>query len=455
MTNKVKQVIGISNKLAMTQQIQLAIKLLQLNTADLQKEIDEKILSNPFLENESSFEHNDISLQSFNFPNQGISNYDKEKDDFLDQAPAKSPSLNEYLLWQIKMVDLSQVDNLIAYTIIDYINESGFLTIAIDELFLELNKNADISFQEIFAVLHKIQHLDPVGVGATSLSDCLLIQLDYSYKKKSGYKEARKIIDSLGKGINPDLSCFREFNQKIEEIKKINVSVAKIITSLNPKPGNVISADIQHAHITPDVIVKKKDGVWITELNPEINPRIRINKSYENLISSVKTEKDRQYIRDNIQDARFFVKALKNRNITILNVAKNIIHKQMDFLTNGEMALKPLILKDIATQISMHESTVSRATNNKYIQTPRGVFELRYFFSSEIETSFGEKLSSTSIKQMIKKLIEEEDTRSPLSDAQISENFVKNGIKIARRTITKYRESLNIPSSNERRIKVK
>ena len=455
MKNKVRQVIGVSNKLAMTQQIQLVIKLLQLNTVDLQREIDEKILNNPFLENESSFDYQDLPQQSFSVVNNKSDTQNKDFDDFIEQAPSKSQTLHEYLLWQMKMANLNEIDELIAYTIIDYINDSGFLTITIDELFLLLNKSGDISFQEIFAVLHKIQNSDPIGVGATSLSDCLLIQLEHFYKQDQGYLKAKDIIDSLGKSINPDLACFKEFNQKIEEIKNKDEVIARIITSLNPKPGNIISADIQHEHITPDVIVTKKEGTWVTELNPEINPKIKINKSYDNLISEVRSDKDRQYIKENIQDAKFFIKALKNRNITILNVAKKIMVKQQDFLLHGEMALKPLVLREIAAQIDMHESTISRATNNKYIQTPRGVFELKYFFSSEIETKFGEKISSKSIKEMIKKLIQNEDTRSPLSDAQISENFIQNGIKIARRTITKYRESLGISSSNERRIKMK
>ncbi len=195
------------------------------------------------------------------------------------------------------------------------------------------------------------------------------------------------------------------------------------------------------------------NGQWSTELNPEINPKIRINKMYEGLLTNIKNEKDIAYIKTNLQDAKFFLKALSNRNLTIHRVAKVIMRKQEDFLIHGEIALKPLVLRDIASVLDVHESTISRSTSNKYIQTPRGVYELKYFFTSEIKTDYGKKLSSVTIKEMIKKLINDEDARFPMSDSQISKNFNENGIKVARRTITKYRESMGISSSTDRRIK--
>ena len=454
MSVKVKQSINLSNKVAMTQQIQLAIKLLQLNTQDLQKEIDEKLLNNPFLENESVYSYQDLPQQNLSVvhkSNDFLSS--SANDDYIEQTAAKNQTLREYLLWQIKMSKLNKIDQLIAYTIIECIDDSGFLAISLDEIFVQLNKNEDINYQEIFAVLHKIQHLDPIGVGARSLCDCLLIQLEHYHKDNKKYYKARNIVQKLGNNLETKLSNYKTFSNEIQKIKDEDKDVADIIISLNPKPGNIISSEIFQEHITPDVITTKKDGSWVVELNPEINPKIKINKMYEGLLSNVKNKKDLEYIKSNLQDAKFFLKALNNRNLTIHRVAKVIMKKQEDFLTHGEIALKPLVLRDISSILNLHESTISRSTSNKYIQTPRGVYELKYFFSSEIRTDYGKKLSSITIKEMIKKLINNEDARSPLSDSQISKSFSDNGIKVARRTITKYRESMSIPSSTDRRLK--
>ena len=454
MNVKVKQSVNLANKVAMTQQIQLAIRLLQLNTHDLQKEIDEKLLNNPFLENETVLNYQYFPQQNLSVVNKK-SDYvsSTENNDFIEQTPAKSQTLREYLVWQIKMSTLNEIDKLIAYTIIECIDDSGFLTVSLDEIFVQLNKNEDIDYQEIFAVLHKIQHLDPIGVGARSLCDCLLIQLEHYYKNNKRYDKAKSIIQKLDDNLKTKLTNFKIFSDAIQKIKDEDKDIANLIISLNPRPGNIISSDIPQEHITPDVIVYKKDGIWATELNPEINPKIRINKMYEGLLSDVKNKKDTEYIKTNLQDAKFFLKALNNRNLTIHKVAQVIMQKQEDFLIHGEIALKPLVLKNISSVLNLHESTISRSTTNKYIQTPRGVYELKYFFSSEIQTDYGKKLSSITIKEMIKKLIKDEDTRSPMSDSQISKSFSENGIKVARRTITKYRESMGISSSTDRRIK--
>ena len=454
MSVKIKQSINLSNKVVMTQQIQVAIKLLQLNTLDLRKEIDEKLLNNPFLENESVYDYQDLPQQNLSVvhkSNDFLSG--SANDDYIEQTAAKNQTLREYLLWQIKMSTLNKIDQLIAYTIIECIDDSGFLTVSLDEIFVQLNKNEDINYQEIFAVLHKIQHLDPIGVGASSLCDCLLIQLEHYHKDNKKYNKAKNIVQKLENNLETKLSNFKTFSNEIQKIKDDDKDVADIIISLNPKPGNIISSETFQEHITPDVITTKKDGAWVVEVNPEINPKIKINKMYEGLLSDVKNKKDLEYIKSNLQDAKFFLKALNNRNLTIHRVAKVIMKKQEDFLTHGEIALKPLVLRDISSILNLHESTISRSTSNKYIQTPRGVYELKYFFSSEIKTDYGKKLSSITIKEMIKKLINNEDARSPLSDSQISKSFSDNGIKVARRTITKYRESMSIPSSTDRRSK--
>ena len=452
MNIKIKQRLSVNNKLAMTQQIQLAIKLLQLNSIDLQKEIDEKILENPFLENENSSELVEVTSETPIMSSNNSHNINQNLDnDAYEQLSASHQSLHEYLMWQISLSSMSLDDQFIAYNIIDYINDEGFLTESIEDLFVLLKNSLEITFQEIFAVLHKIQHLDPIGIGATSLKDCLLIQLMHYHKDHKDYKEAKIIINKIeddAKASSTNLDLFiSEFEKKDEKY----TCAKELVKSLNPKPGNIISESLQQEHIIPDIIISKKDGKWLTELNPSINPKIRINKIYLDLMQNVSNKKDQEYVKSNLQDAKFFLKALQNRNITILKTAKIIFHKQINFLNQGDIAMKPLALKDIASEIDMHESTISRCTNNKYVQTPRGVYEMKHFFSSELNTDYGKMISSTAIKSMLEKIISNEDKKTPLSDSQIANNLSDNGIKVARRTVAKYRENLSIPPSKHRK----
>ena len=449
MSLKTKQNLSINNKLAMTQQIQLAIKLLQLNSIDLQKEIEDKILENPFLESENSSEHTEVSSDVPVMSTNYSITADQNPQDAYEQLPSSHQSLHEYLMWQINLSSMSEKDQFIAYNIIDYINDDGFLTESMEDLFILLKKDIETTFQEIFAVLHKIQHLDPIGVGATSLKDSLLIQLEHFHKKNKNFDIAKNMIEKLEDDIKPSMISYDSF---ISEFEK-NDEAKDIVKSLNPKPGNIISDSLHQEHITPDIIVVKKDAKWIVELNPSINPKIRINKAYKEIMESIKNKDDQEYVKTNLQNAKFFLKALNNRNLTILRTAKLVFQKQKDFLNQGEIAMKPLSLKDIAMEIKMHESTISRCTNNKYVQTPRGVYEMKYFFSSEISTNHGKMLSSTAIKSMISKIILNEDKKQPLSDQDISKSFNDNGIKVARRTVAKYRENLSIPTSKYRKIK--
>ena len=449
MSFKTKQSLSVSNKLVMTQQIQLAIKLLQLNSIDLQKEIEDKILENPFLENENSSAYTEVSSELPVISSNHVMHGDEIGQDAYEQLSESRQSLHEYLMWQINLSSMSEQDQFIAYNIIDYINDDGFLTESPEDLFILLKKNIETSFQEIFAVLHKIQHLDPIGVGATSLKDCLLIQLNHYHKTHKYFTSAKNMINKLEDDIKPSMISFDSFVSAFEK----NDEAKEIVKSLNPKPGNIISDSLHQEHIMPDIIVVKRDAGWVIELNPSINPKIRINKAYKELMESITNKADQEYIKTNLQDAKFFLKALSNRNLTILKTAKVIFQKQADFLTQGEIAMKPLSLKDIAIEIDMHESTISRCTNNKYVQTPRGSYEMKYFFSSEVSTDHGKMISSTAIKSMISSIILNEDKKQPLSDSDISKSFNDNGIKIARRTIAKYRETLSIPTSKYRKLK--
>ena len=452
MNTKGKQSLSLNNKLTMTLQIQLAIKLLQLNSLDLQKEIDEKILENPFLENENSSESTEVTSEiPIISSNYSESNHDGIGYDAYEQLSNSHQSLREYLMWQIGLSPISENDQFIAYNIIDYINDDGFLTESVEDLYVLLKKNIEITFQEIFAVLHKIQYLDPIGIGATSLKNCLSIQLHHYHKDHAHYDLANIIINKLEDDINPSTISFDAFTSEFEKDDDRYIAATELVKSLNPRPGNIISRALQQEHITPDIIISKKNGKWLTELNPAINPKIRINKAYESLMKDISKKEDKEYVKTNLQSAKFFLKALQNRNLTILKVAKIIFQKQINFLNQGDIGMKPLGLKDIAMEVDMHESTISRCTNNKYAQTPRGVYEMKYFFSSEINTDYGKMISSTAIKSMLEKIISKEDKSSPLSDSEIADNFNKNGIRVARRTVAKYRETLAIPPSKNRK----
>ena len=452
MNIKGKQSLSLNNKLTMTLQVQLAIKLLQLNSLDLQKEIDEKILENPFLENENSSEltevTSEIPMMSSNYSQ---SNYDAMGYDAYEQLSSSHQSLREYLMWQIELSSINENDQFIAYNIIDYINDDGFLTESVEDLYVLLKKNIEITFQEIFAVLHKIQYLDPIGIGATSLKNCLSIQLKHYHQGHDYYDLAEIIINKLEDDINPSTISFDAFISEFEKDGDKYIAATELVKSLNPRPGNIISRSLEQEHITPDIIIIRKDGKWLAELNPSINTKVRINKAYKNLMKNMSKQEDKEYVKTNLQNAKFFIKALQNRNLTILKVAKIIFQKQVDFLNQGDIGMKPLGLKDIAAEVEMHESTISRCTNNKYVQTPRGVYEMKYFFSSEINTDYGKMISSTAIKSMLEKIISNENKVSPLSDSQIVDNFNKSGIRVARRTVAKYRDILAIPISRNRK----
>ena len=329
MNIKGKQNLSLNNKLTMTLQIQLAIKLLQLNSLDLQKEIDEKILENPFLENENSSESTEVTSEiPMMSSNYSESNYDGVGYDAYEQLSSSNQSLREYLMWQIGLSSINDNDQFIAYNIIDYINDDGFLTESIEDLYLLLKKNIEITFQEIFAVLHKIQYLDPIGIGATSLKNCLSIQLNHYHKDHDYYDLAEIIINKLEDDINPSTISFDAFTSEFEKDGDKYTAATELVKSLNPRPGNIISRSLQQEHITPDIIITRKDGKWLTELNPSINPKIRINKTYENLMKNISKQEDKEYVRTNLQNAKFFLKALQNRNLTILKVARIIFQKQ-------------------------------------------------------------------------------------------------------------------------------
>ena len=440
--SKLFQTVKISQTKVLSQQTRQAIKLLQLSTYELDKEIDELILENPMLEKNDDIETN---YDAGSTSNSALS----DPEDILKYYK-KNESLKESLNRQIEISSLSDDERLVASIIIDCVNDNGYLTEDLNDIFIQANRITEVTFQEIFYVLHTLQRLEPIGTCALDLCDSLTIQLDYFHKDSDYYHEAMRIIKSLSK---IDSSRELKFDQEISSIYKnesLKEKAFELVKKLNPKPGLIISKKLDSYQILPEVIIYKRDDKWITELTSNKSP-LKLNSEYVSIMRESKIKTDIDYLKKNYNEAKFIIKSIKNRNITILNVCNEIFKKQLDFLDNGDIGIKPMTLRDVSEALGIHESTVSRATSNKYVQTPRGVFEMKYFFTSELGTDTGQMVSSKAIMKMIKTFVDNEIKQKPLSDNQISELFKNKGISVARRTITKYREKLKIPSSNDRK----
>lgn len=506
--------LRVSQQLTMTPQLQQAIKLLQLSTLDLQAEIQEALDSNPLLEmyeespsdtnaeavnsqspeaapteqssgetTDSFAEPNDnthteslneqdnsnsAELESTNVDNiptdlpvdtqwddifqHGSANIGPapSDDDYnFDNRNTASESLQDHLLSQLNVNRFSNEDQLIALAIIDSINNRGRLTTSTEDILEGFDEALEIELDEVESVLTRIQHFDPIGVASRDLRECLLIQLNQlHFEDEPALTDAKCIITDY---IN--LLGNRDYAQILRKthLKEPQLQAAlKLIQTLSPCPGEDIQSS-NTEYVVPDVFVAKKKGRWTVELNPDIAPKIRINSSYASMVKRADSSTDNHFLRDNLQEARWFLKSLQSRNETLLKVATRIVEIQRGFLEYGEEAMKPLVLHDIAEAVEMHESTISRVTTQKYMHTPRGIFELKYFFSSHVSTDTGGECSSTAIRALIKKLVAAENTRKPLSDNKITQILAEQGINVARRTIAKYRESLAIPPSNERK----
>ena len=489
--------LKVGQQLTMTPQLQQAIRLLQLSTLDLQQEIQSALDSNPLLEigeddtpegepaqqntpaaapesttaersqteetKETSASSDDSWAERSEIPEDLP--VDSQWDDVYQSSgsaslgPAddsefsndfrqgSSDSLQDHLRWQLNLSRLSDIDQLIADAIVDAIDEKGRLTVSVEDL-VESFDNEDIETEEVQAVLRLIQNFDPPGVGGRDLQECLLIQLRQLPPETPWREEALLVVGQYMAQLgNRDYNqIMRRCRIKEDQLKEI----LKLIQSLNPTPGDAIGGS-ETEYVVPDVFVSKKEGRWLVELNPDIAPKIQINSHYAALARQSSNSNDNDYIRDNLQEARWFIKSLQSRNETLMKVASKIVEYQRGFLEYGEEAMKPLVLHDIAEAVGMHESTISRVTTQKYMHTPRGIFELKFFFSSHVSTDTGGECSSTAIRALIKKLVAAENPRKPLSDSKMTELLADQGIQVARRTIAKYRESLVIPPSNERK----
>jgi RNA polymerase sigma-54 factor len=376
---------------------------------------------------------------------------DTDNNDILNYH-LDSDNLREHLMKQLQASRFSESEKIIAIIIIDCVNDNGYLTEDLREVFIQANRSTEVTFQDIFYVLHTLQRFDPIGTCAINLCDSLSIQLDALHNESKHYDDAKKIIYHLSKMEIDENSKFNNVFSKLNNNNVYETQAIDLIKSLNPKPGLKISKKLDFYQIHPDVIIFKRKDKWIVE-STKNTPKLILNKDYISLMRDSKIKTDKEYLEKNYSLANFIINSIKNRNLTILNVCKEIFQKQSNFLDNGEIGLVPLTLKEIAIKLDIHESTVSRATNEKYVQTPRGVFELKYFFSSELATDTGKMISSKVIIKMIDELIENENKVRPLSDNEIAKYFNNQGISIARRTVTKYRERLNIENSTDRKIK--
>lgn len=467
--------LKLGQTLTLTPQLQQAIKLLQLSTLDLQQSIEETLEANPLLEREEETAADggpddagepgvDFSSDSQS-PDEGDDlPVDTRWEDLMpSSAPPTTPggseegvfaerdatpeSLHSHLMWQLNLTRFSDTDHAIALALIDAVDANGRLTQTPEEV-LDSLAFPDLELDEVMAVLHRLQHFEPTGVFAEDLRECLLLQLrqmpaEVPFRDIAGAIVSR-YLDQVATAVPRQLA--RRLRITEEEL----AGALQLIRSLDPMPGTSIG-ESNTEYIIPDVFVRRVNGQWRVELNPEIAPRLRINSEYADLIGKGCSERDNSFLKDNLQEAKWFMKSLQSRNETLLKVASKIVEHQRQFLDIGEEAMRPLILADIAQQIDMHESTVSRATTRKYMHTPRGVFELKYFFSSHVATAEGGEASSTAIRAQIRKLVQSEDIKKPLSDSKLCGLLKEQGIIVARRTVAKYREQLNIPPSNERK----
>ncbi len=483
--------LKVSQQLTMTPQLQQAIRLLQLSTLDLQQEIQAAIDSNPLLEvneddntpdRDNGDAGNDIEPTASASEQETVSVDETWNDGIPEDLPVDSrwddiyqptssvkqpsgdsgdqdfvarsssnESLQDHLRWQLNLSRMSDTDRLIAMAIIDSIEPDGRLTCTVDDILASLvdtsGSSEPIEEDEVVAVLHRVQQFDPPGVAARDLRECLLIQLRQLPPDTQWLKPTTDIVANF-----LDLLGSRDYNQLMRRARVSEdqlKEILKLIQTLNPSPGVMISPS-ETEYVVPDVFVSKREGAWVVELNPDIAPKLRINDHYASLGKQC-SGADSSYIRDNLQEARWFLKSLQSRNETLMKVASKIVEYQRGFLEYGDEAMKPLILHDIAEAVEMHESTISRVTTQKYMHTPRGIYELKYFFSSHVSTDAGGECSSTAIRALIKKLIAAENPRKPLSDSKITALLAEQGIQVARRTIAKYREAMVIPPSNERK----
>ncbi len=464
--------LRLGQQLTMTPQLQQAIRLLQLPALELQAHIRELLETNVMLEPleetegtgtfeavvtaaEQSKPAERAAESSVEVLEEGWGEHaagpadapwngddDERQQEYAD---ASGQSLQDHLLWQLELAHLQPRQLAIARAIVDAISEDGYLTEPLEEIARTLRPELECSSDEVASVLKRVQALDPAGIGARSVGECIELQLRQLDPTTPGFETALRIArDHLELLAERELSLLRrELRTTDEEL----ACALALVRSCHPRPGATVSAGSAE-YVVPDVFVRRTEHGWGVEVNPATLPRVRLNQSYASLIGR---NASHATMRAQLQEARWLLKSLEIRHETLIKVARSIVERQTAFLEHGEEYMRPMILKDIAEAVAMHESTISRVTSGKYMHTPRGVFELRYFFSSHVEGADGAGTSSTAIRAKIRKLVKDEDPEAPLSDGRIAELLSNEGIPVARRTVAKYREAMGIAASNERR----
>jgi len=473
MSGSMKQSLALKHALRMTPQLQQAIKLLQLSRMELETEIRKELVENPVLEegmdsvaDETTKEEREASSELSQpdtdmqdprkqdefewdsyFENQQKTretNFSGGNDEIMnyENILASTETLHDHLHWQASLYGFNEEELNQVQTLIDYINDSGYLKTEIEQIAIDENMDAK-DLEESLAFIHEF---DPAGVGARDLKECLLIQA----------KHIQEDTHDLVKLINEHLHDLERKNYagiakgmdiSVEEV----IDISKIINTMEPKPGRAFSANDTH-YVTPDVYVYKVAEEYVISLNEDGMPKLKISNFYKNMLQGKDVKGDTQdYIQDKLRSAVWLIKSIHQRQRTIYKVAESIVKHQMDFFDKGPSHIRPMILRDIANDIEMHESTVSRVTTAKYMHTPQGIFELKYFFNSGISKDGGGSLASESVKLKIKKMVDDEDPKKPLSDQKIVEALKKEGIQIARRTVAKYRDVLKILPSSKRK----
>jgi RNA polymerase sigma-54 factor len=470
--------LKLTQQLTMTPQLQQAIRLLQLPIMELQTQIREALDENVMLEveepevpeatepaeTETADSEGEIDLEAepVEFGEEAVVASDAEWEDVQRTGPSEAPksiepptnfeyadrseeTLRNHLLWQLELENLDPRTTAIGQSIIDAINEDGYLAEDLDSIRATLAPDVLASPDEIEHVLvNVVQQFDPTGVGARSVSECVLLQLEQIASETEGLELARAIAREHLEALAEHQYAFLKRQLRVSE-QELATALA-LVRSCHPRPGSAVYASAAE-YVVPDVFVRRSEGTWIVELNNSVAPKLRVNQLYA---GSLGRGEEYDVLRTQLQEARWLIRSLEIRNETLLKVALTIVQRQTEFLELGEEHMRPMVLRDIAEAIQMHESTISRVTTNKYMHTPRGVFEFRYFFSSHVAGEEGEQ-SSTAVRAKIRKLVTSEDPEKPLSDNQIAQLLSEEGITVARRTVAKYREAMKIPSSSDRK----
>jgi RNA polymerase sigma-54 factor len=476
--------LKLSQHLTLTPQLQQSIRLLQLSTLELNQEIERFLQENPLLERDEGADDDGVAPppngsltpeytsssttsstssekeEDGNRPEMpepegewrddgggAYSGHDDGEDSEFPQLAADSPSLREHLLWQINLLQCPDRDKRIVAMLVDTLDDDGYMTQDLEELAAMFPPEMELEPSDLAIALKHLQHLEPPGIGARSLSECLSLQLQALPEDVPFRADALTTVRN-----HLDLLAARDF-AKLKKLLRCTDDILRgvqgLITSLNPRPGAEFSKN-ETRYIVPDVVVKKVKGLWRASLNPDAMPKLRINRMYADILHRNR-DASLQQLAGQLQEAKWLIKNVQQRFETILRVSQAIVDRQRHFFEHGEVAMRPLVLREIADTLGLHESTVSRVTTQKFMLTPRGIFELKYFFGSHVTTETGGACSATAIRALIKQLVAEEDSRKPLSDSQISEILGKQGIVVARRTIAKYRESLQILPVNLRK----